>query len=63
MYRTRVDTAIVDMDDDVKETIIKQIPAKRIGRVEEVAALVEFLLSDDAAYITKQVIGINGGLC
>ncbi len=58
-----IDTAIVDMDDDVKETIIKQIPAKRIGRVEEVAALVEFLLSDDAAYITKQVIGINGGLC
>ena len=42
--------------------IVKQIPMARIGRAEEVAALVAFLASDQAAYITGQVIGINGGL-
>jgi 3-oxoacyl-[acyl-carrier protein] reductase len=35
---------------------------RRLGRVEEVAKLVAYLVSDDAAYITGQVIGINGGL-
>lgn len=45
------------------EEILKLIPAKRAGKPEEVANLVKFLLSDEAAYITRQVIGINGGLC
>lgn len=40
----------------------KQVPAGRFGRPEEVAALVAFLCSDDAAYITGQAISINGGL-
>ena len=44
------------------EEIIKQIPARRIGKPEEVAAAVSFLLSEDAAYITRQVISVNGGL-
>jgi 3-oxoacyl-[acyl-carrier protein] reductase len=44
------------------EDIIKLIPARRIGKPEEVAAAVSFLLSDDAAYITRQVISVNGGL-
>ena len=44
------------------EEIVKQIPMARIGRADEVAALVAFLASDQAAYITGQVIGINGGL-
>jgi 3-oxoacyl-[acyl-carrier protein] reductase len=41
---------------------LKLIPAGRIGKPEEVAALVSFLFTDDAAYITRQVISVNGGL-
>jgi 3-oxoacyl-[acyl-carrier protein] reductase len=41
---------------------LKLIPAGRLGKPEEVAALVSFLLSADAAYITRQVISVNGGL-
>lgn len=44
------------------EEILKHIPMARVGRAEEVADLVAFLASDKAAYITGQVIGINGGL-
>ncbi len=45
------------------EEIKKMIPLRRVGRPEEVAATVAFLMSDDAAYITRQVISVNGGLC
>jgi 3-oxoacyl-[acyl-carrier protein] reductase len=41
---------------------LKLIPARRIGKPEEVAAVVSFLMSGDAAYITRQVISVNGGL-
>jgi 3-oxoacyl-[acyl-carrier protein] reductase len=44
------------------EAIKQMVPAGRAGRAEEVAALVGFLCSDDAAYINGQVIGINGGM-
>ena len=44
------------------EEITKLIPAGRIGKPEEVAGAVSFLLSEDAAYITRQVISVNGGL-
>jgi 3-oxoacyl-[acyl-carrier protein] reductase len=44
------------------EEIKRQIPMRRLGQASEVAKLVAFLASDDAAYITGQVIGINGGL-
>jgi 3-oxoacyl-[acyl-carrier protein] reductase len=44
------------------EEILKHIPMARVGRADEVAELVSFLASDRAAYITGQVIGINGGL-
>lgn len=45
-----------------KEEIVKQIPAGRFGKPEEVAAIVEFLCSDEASYIVGQVIAINGGM-
>jgi 3-oxoacyl-[acyl-carrier protein] reductase len=44
------------------EEILKAIPMRRVGTAEEVAATVAFLMSDDAAYITRQVIGVNGGM-
>lgn len=44
------------------DMILPQIPIGRIGTVSEVADLVVFLLSDSAAYITRQVISVNGGL-
>jgi 3-oxoacyl-[acyl-carrier protein] reductase len=52
-----------DMIDGVPlEEAMKLIPARRVGKPEEVAAAVAFLLADDAAYITRQVISVNGGL-
>jgi 3-oxoacyl-[acyl-carrier protein] reductase len=52
-----------DMTADLDEAELKKlIPAGRFGRPEEVAALVAFLASDEAAYITGQAISINGGL-
>ncbi len=45
------------------EEIKKAIPLRRLGTTREVAAVVTFLMSDDAAYITRQVISVNGGLC
>jgi 3-oxoacyl-[acyl-carrier protein] reductase len=41
---------------------MEMIPMKRLGRAEEVAGLVAFLLGDEAAYITRQVISVNGGM-
>jgi 3-oxoacyl-[acyl-carrier protein] reductase len=45
------------------EDLRQQIPAQRLGKPEEVAALVKFLMSAEASYITRQVIAVNGGLC
>ena len=47
---------------DIIEHAMPLIPAKRLGTPEEVAATVAFLLSHDAAYITRQVISVNGGM-
>jgi 3-oxoacyl-[acyl-carrier protein] reductase len=44
------------------EQILEHVPMRRLGQPEEVADLVVFLASEKAAYITGQVIGINGGL-
>lgn len=45
------------------EEILKVIPMQRAGTADEVAAAVQFLLSPEAAYITRQVLAVNGGLC
>ena len=52
-----------DMTKDLPQEELKQlIPVGRFGRPEEVAATVAFLVSEDAAYITGEVISVNGGL-
>jgi len=52
-----------DMTKDLDENTLKSmIPVGRFGKPEEVAAVVEFLASEKAAYITGEVISINGGL-
>lgn len=51
------------LDDTPVEEILKHIPLGRAGTPAEVAALVAFLFRDEAAYITRQVLSINGGLC
>ena len=52
-----------DMTKDLPQDELKQlVPMKRFGKADEVAALVAFLCSEDAAYITGEVISINGGL-
>lgn len=50
------------VDESVTERALPFIPMKRVGKPEEVAATVAFLISDDAAYITRSVIEIDGGL-
>ena len=52
-----------DMIGDVPmDEALKVIPARRVGKPEEVAAAVSFLIGEEAGYITRQVISVNGGL-
>jgi len=52
-----------DMTSDVPmDEALKVVPMNRIGTAAEVAAVVSFLMSDDASYVTRQVIGVSGGI-
>ena len=55
-----IDTEMVDQH--VLDEALKMIPARRVGQPSEVAATVSFLMGEDAAYITRQVISVNGGM-
>ena len=50
------------LPDKVKEALMQQIPMRHIGKPEDVSAAIKFLASDDASYITGQVIHVNGGM-
>ncbi len=55
-----IDTDMVN--DEILSEAMKLIPARRMGSVQEVASLVSYLFSENAAYITRQVISVNGGM-
>jgi 3-oxoacyl-[acyl-carrier protein] reductase len=55
-----IDTDMID--EHIREEALKLIPARRMGSAEEVAGVVNFLMSEEAAYITRQVISVNGGM-
>ncbi len=58
-----IDTAMTQgLPADVKETLQKQIPLGRLGRPDDVAAAVRFLVSEEASYITGHVLHVNGGM-
>lgn len=50
------------IDDELAGEALKMIPAKRMGKPEEIAGLVGYLFSDTAGYLTRQVISVNGGM-
>jgi len=50
------------LPDEVKQKILASVPLGRIGTPDDVAAAVKFLASDDASYITGQVLAVNGGM-
>jgi 3-oxoacyl-[acyl-carrier protein] reductase len=50
------------LSEDVKQKILSSVPLGRMGRPEDIAAAVKFLASEDAAYITGQVLAVNGGM-
>ena len=59
-----IETDMTDvLSDSVKENSRKQIPLGKFGKPEDVAAAAAFLASEDARYITGQVLHVDGGMC
>jgi 3-oxoacyl-[acyl-carrier protein] reductase len=50
------------LPDTVRESVLKQVPLARLGEPDDVAKAVAFLCGDEAAYITGQVLQVDGGL-
>jgi 3-oxoacyl-[acyl-carrier protein] reductase len=57
-----IDTDMLD-DELPLEDILAMIPMQRMGTPDEVAAAVQYLVSPEAGYVTRQVLAVNGGLC
>lgn len=53
---------IKDVTDDLQEELKKMIPVGKLGNPSEIAALIEYIISENSSYLTGQVIGLNGGL-
>jgi 3-oxoacyl-[acyl-carrier protein] reductase len=58
-----IDTAMTQrLSESVRHQLLDQIPLARLGTPQDIASAVKFLVSDDAAYITGQVLHVNGGM-
>lgn len=58
-----IETDMTDeLGDEARDTLLNQIALGRLGQPEEIASVVDFLASDEAAYITGQTISVNGGM-
>jgi 3-oxoacyl-[acyl-carrier protein] reductase len=58
-----IETAMTaELNQEMRDTVIKMVPLGRAGTDMEIANVVRFLASDDSSYITGQVIGVNGGM-
>ncbi|MDB9751986.1 3-oxoacyl-ACP reductase FabG [Gammaproteobacteria bacterium] len=51
-----------ELNDEIRDSILNQIPLARLGHPEEIANVVDFLSTDESAYITGQTISVNGGM-
>jgi len=58
---TRTDM-LAEVPEDVQERIVAQIPLERFAEIEDIAATVRFLASEESSYITGEVIDVNGGM-
>ena len=58
-----IDTEMTrSLNENIKQQLKEQIPVGKLGRPEDIANCIKFLVSDDASYITGQVIHVNGGM-
>ena len=60
-FRARADEAGIPVDDLARQEVAKEVPLGRVGETEDMGGLVAYLCSDAAAYITGQLIAVDGG--